>query len=78
MENVTVYTGDVKSMFIIPYHVENVQEEQDEKMFITDTIEGLFAQTDVDWNATLVVDGHSESMVGNYLRHLKEKVLSKN
>jgi hypothetical protein len=77
MENVTIYTGDVKSMFIIPYHVDNVQEEQDEKMLITDTIEGLFAQTDVDWNATLVVDGYSESMVGNYLHHLKEKYYPK-
>lgn len=33
MENVTIYTGDdVKSMFIIPYHVANVQEDQDEKI----------------------------------------------
>ena len=59
-------------MFIIRYHAENIQEEQDEKMLITDTIEGLFAQTDGDWNATLVVDGYSRSMVRNYLHYLKE------
>jgi hypothetical protein len=31
-------------MFIIPYHVENIHEEQDEMMLSTDTIEGLFAK----------------------------------
>jgi glycosyltransferase involved in cell wall biosynthesis len=74
---VTVYSGGVKSMFIIPYHAENIQEEQDEKMLIADTIEGLLAQTDGDWNATLVVDGYSRSMVRNYLHHLKEKYYPK-
>jgi hypothetical protein len=44
---------------------------------ITDTIEGLFAQSDVNWNATLVLDGYSGSMIGNYLRHLKEKYYPK-
>jgi hypothetical protein len=34
-------------------------------------------QSDVNWNATLVVDGYSGSMVGNYLRHLKEKYYPK-
>lgn len=77
MQNVTLYPDDVKSMFIIPYHVEKIQEEQDERMLITDTIEGLFAQSDVNWNATLVVDGYSGSMVGNYLHHLKHKYYPK-
>ena len=77
MQNVTIYTGEAKSMFIIPYQVENIQEEQDERMIITDTIEGLFAQSDANWNATLVVDGYSGNMVGNYLRRLKEKYYPK-
>jgi hypothetical protein len=77
MENVTKYTGDMKSMFIIPYHVENIQEEKDKKMLITDTVEGLFAQTDRDWNATIVVDGYSRNKVRNYLHHLKEKYYPK-
>ena len=77
MENVTIYTSDMKNMFIIPYHVENIQEEKEEKMLITDTVEGLFAQTDGDWNATIVVDGYSRNKVRNYLHHLKEKYYPK-
>lgn len=66
----------VKSMFIIPHHIENTQE-QNKKILITDTIEGLFAQTDGNWNATIVVDGYPESRDGKYLRNLKKKFYPK-
>lgn len=69
----TVNTGNTKSMFIIPYHADNNKEEWEEKRMITDTIEGLFTQTDGDWNAILVVNGHSKGMVSNYLSDLKGK-----
>ena len=63
-------------MFIIPHHIENTQE-QNKKILITDTIEGLFAQTDGNWNATIVVDGYPESRDGKYLRDLKKKFYPK-
>ena len=63
-------------MFIIPHHIENTQEEN-KKVFITDTIEGLFAQTDRNWNATIVVDGHLGSRDGKYLRDLKKEFYPK-
>jgi hypothetical protein len=66
-----------KKHFIIPYHAEYTQEEEVQKTLITDTIEGLFAQTDGDWNATIVVDGYSTSVIGNYLHHLKERYYPK-
>ena len=66
----------VKSMFIIPHHIENTRE-QNKKILITDTIEGLFAQTDGNWNATIVVDGYPESRDGKYLRDLKKKFYPK-
>jgi glycosyltransferase involved in cell wall biosynthesis len=73
---VNICAEDVKSMFIIPYHIENTQE-QNKKIFIADTIEGLFAQTDGNWNATIVVDGYPESRDGKYLRDLKKKFYPK-
>jgi glycosyltransferase involved in cell wall biosynthesis len=69
-------TEDVKSMFIIPYRIGNTQE-QNKKIFIADTIEGLFAQTDGNWNATVVVDGYPGSRDGKYLRELKKKFYPK-
>jgi glycosyltransferase involved in cell wall biosynthesis len=73
---VNICTEDVKSMFIIPYHVENTHE-QNNKIFIADTIEGLFAQTDGNWNATIVVDGYPGYRDGKYLRDLKKKFYPK-
>lgn len=73
----TVNTGNTKSMFIIPYHADNNKEEWEEKRMITDTIEGLFTQTDGDWNAILVVNGHSKGLVSNYLSDLKGKYYPK-
>jgi glycosyltransferase involved in cell wall biosynthesis len=73
---VNICTEDVKSMFVIPYHIENTQE-QNKKIFIADTIEGLFAQTDENWNATVVVDGYPGNRDGKYLRDLKKKFYPK-
>jgi hypothetical protein len=74
---VTVNTGNTKSMFIIPYLAENNKEEWEEKIMITGTIEGLFTQTDGDWNALVVMNGHSKGMVSSYLSDLKGKYYPK-
>lgn len=73
----TVNTGNIKSMFIIPCHADNNKEEWEEKRMITGTIEGLFTRTDGDWNAFLVMNGHSKGMVSNYLSDLKGKYYPK-
>jgi glycosyltransferase involved in cell wall biosynthesis len=64
-------------MFIIPYHDDNIQGEQDEKRLIDDTIEGLFAQTDEDWSAIIVVDRSPRKKVRDYLGHIKQKYHAK-
>jgi hypothetical protein len=63
-------------MFIIPYHAGN-NKEWEEKRMITGTIEGLFTQTDGDWNAFPLINGHSKGMVSTYLSDLKGKYYPK-
>ena len=46
--------NEFSSAFIIP-HFSNECEENG-KMFIAETVEGLFSQTDDDWSAIIVVD----------------------
>jgi hypothetical protein len=48
---------EFSSAFIIPHYAGGHEHEQGrKKLFIAETIEGLFSQTDDDWCAIVVVD----------------------
>src|SRR5215469_16567847 len=69
-------TNEFSSAFIIPHFI-NGFEEQKGKMFIAETIEGLFSQTDDDWSAIIVVDMPPDKEINDYLSHLKRKYYPK-
>jgi glycosyltransferase involved in cell wall biosynthesis len=60
------------SAFIIPHYADGY-EEQGGKDYLSETIKGLFSQTDEDWCAIIVVDNPLKEDTRNYLVHLKQK-----
>jgi glycosyltransferase involved in cell wall biosynthesis len=71
---------EFSNAFIIPYYANGYeQQEQGRKKrpLIADTIEGLFAQTDEDWCAIIVVDMPPNVEIHEYLIHLKQKYYPK-
>jgi glycosyltransferase involved in cell wall biosynthesis len=61
--------NEFSSAFIIPHYSNEC--EQNGKMFIAETVEGLFSQTDDDWSAIIVVD--TPAAVNDYLTDLRQK-----
>jgi glycosyltransferase involved in cell wall biosynthesis len=64
------------SAFIIPHYADGY-EEQGGKDYLSETIKGLFSQTDEDWCAIIVVDNPLKEDTRNYLVHLKQKCYPK-
>jgi glycosyltransferase involved in cell wall biosynthesis len=64
------------SAFIIPHYADGY-EEQGGKDYLSETIKGLFSQTDEDWCAIVVVDNPLKEDTRNYLVHLKQKCYPK-
>src|SRR5919106_6421783 len=66
--------------FIIPYYANGYEQQEQgwkKRPLIADTIEGLFAQTDEDWCAIIVVDMTPNEEIHEYLIHLKQKYYPK-
>jgi glycosyltransferase involved in cell wall biosynthesis len=65
--------NESSSAFIIPHYSNEC--EQNGKMFIAETVEGLFSQTDDDWSAIIVVDTSAVAKhgVNDYLTDLRQK-----
>src|ERR687889_2798931 len=69
---------EFSSAFIIPYYADGYEQEQGRKMlFIAETIEGLFSQTDEDWCAIVIVDMTPNKKIHDYLIQLKQKYYPK-
>jgi glycosyltransferase involved in cell wall biosynthesis len=71
---------EFSNAFIIPYYANEYEQQgqgRNEKPLIADTIEGLFAQTDEDWSAIIVVDMPPNKEIHEYLIHLKQKYYPK-
>jgi glycosyltransferase involved in cell wall biosynthesis len=69
---------EFSSAFIIPHYAAGYEQEQGrKKLFIAETIEGLFSQTDEDWCAIIVVDTTPNEATYDYLIHLKQKYYPK-
>jgi glycosyltransferase involved in cell wall biosynthesis len=64
------------SAFIIPHYADGY-EEQGGKDYLSETIKGLFSQTDEDWCAIIVVDNPLKEDTRNYLVNLKQKCYPK-
>ena len=67
---------EFSSAFIIPYYVNEYEQQEQgmkKKLLIAETIEGLFLQTDEDWNAIIVVDMPPNEETHDYLIQLKHK-----
>ena len=74
----TSKSKEFSSAFIIPHYPDGYEQEQDrEKLFIADTIDGLFSQTDEDWCAIIVVDKLPKEKTRDYLVHLKQQYYPK-
>jgi glycosyltransferase involved in cell wall biosynthesis len=70
--------NEFSSAFIIPHYAGGFEHEQGrKKLFIAETIEGLFSQTDDDWCAIVVVDMTPNEATQEYLNHLKQKYYPK-
>lgn len=68
----------MSSVFIIPHYAGGYEQEQGrKKLLISETIEGLFSQTDEDWYAIVVVDMTPNERTYDYLIHLKQKYYPK-
>jgi glycosyltransferase involved in cell wall biosynthesis len=70
---------ELSSAFIIPYNVNEYDQQQGskKKLLIAETIEGLFLQTDEDWNAIIIVDMPPNKKTYDYLVQLKHKYYPK-
>ena len=69
---------EFSSAFIIPYYADGYEIEHGrKKLFIAETIEGLFSQTDDDWCAIVIVDMTPNEETHDYLIHLKQKYYPK-
>jgi glycosyltransferase involved in cell wall biosynthesis len=70
---------ELSSAFIIPYYVNEYDQQQGskKKLLIAETIEGLFLQTDEDWNAIIIVDMPANKKTYDYLVQLKHKYYPK-
>src|ERR687896_1470727 len=69
---------EFSSAFIIPYYADGYEQEQGrKKLFIAETIEGLFSQTDEDWCAIVIVDMTPNKKIHDYLIQLKQKYYPK-
>jgi glycosyltransferase involved in cell wall biosynthesis len=69
---------EFSSAFIIPHYADGYEMKQGrKKLFIADTIEGLFLQTDEDWCAIIIVDMTPDEVTYDYLTNLKEKYYPK-
>jgi glycosyltransferase involved in cell wall biosynthesis len=70
---------ELSSAFIIPYYVNEYEQQQGskKKLLIAETIEGLFLQTDEDWNAIIIVDMPPNEKTYDYLVQLKHKYYPK-
>jgi glycosyltransferase involved in cell wall biosynthesis len=69
---------EFSSAFIIPYYADGYEIEHGrKKLFIAETIEGLFSQTDDDWCAIVIVDMTPTEETHDYLIHLKQKYYPK-
>ena len=70
---------ELSSAFIIPYYVNEYDQQQGskKKLLIAETIEGLFLQTDEDWNAIIIVDMPPNKKTYDYLVQLKHKYYPK-
>src|ERR671920_1834257 len=69
---------EFSSAFIIPYYADVYEQEQGrKKLFIAETIEGLFSQTDEDWCAIVIVDMTPNKEIYDYLILLKQKYFPK-
>jgi glycosyltransferase involved in cell wall biosynthesis len=69
---------EFSSAFIIPHYADGYELEQGrKKLFIAETIEGLFLQTDEDWCAIIVVDMTPDEATYDYLIHLKQQYYPK-
>jgi glycosyltransferase involved in cell wall biosynthesis len=65
---------EFSSAFIIPHFSDIYQQEKDEKdHYLSETIKGLFSQSDEDWCAIIVVDMPPKQETRDYLSHLKQK-----
>lgn len=60
--------------FIIPHCAEY---EKTKKYFIADTLDGLFAQTDANWQAVIINDCSPKQEVRDYLNNIEEKFFPK-
>ena len=66
--------------FIIPYYPNDYEQQlqdKEKKLLIADTIDGLFLQTDQDWNAIIVVDMPLNERTHDYLAQIKRKYYPK-
>lgn len=69
---------EFSSAFIIPHYADGYEQKQGrKKLFIAETIEGLFSQTDEDWCAIVVVDITPDETTHDYLIRLKQKYYPK-
>ena len=69
---------ELSSAFIIPHYADGYEQELGrKKLFIAETIEGLFSQTDNDWCAIIVVDMRPNEATYDYLIQLKQKYYPK-
>jgi glycosyltransferase involved in cell wall biosynthesis len=68
---------ELSSAFIIPYHANEYEQQGRKKLLISDTIEGLFLQTDEDWSAIIIVDMPPSKEANEYLNTLKQKYYPK-
>ena len=68
---------EFSSAFIIPYYVNEYEQQGRRKLLIADTIDGLFLQTDEDWSAIIIVDLPPNKETSEYLNTLKQKYYPK-
>jgi Glycosyl transferase family 2 len=69
--------NEFSSAFIIPYYVNEYEQQGRRKLLIADTIDGLFLQTDEDWSAIIIVDLPPNKETSEYLNTLKQKYYPK-
>jgi glycosyltransferase involved in cell wall biosynthesis len=61
----------MSSAFVIPHYAEFC--EKNNRLFIFDTLEGLFKQTDPDWQAIIIDDNSTEFKIKKELQNIKKK-----
>ncbi len=73
-DNLERISKNDKMTFVIPHFAENKSEH--ELLFLQEMVDGLFAQTDSQWQAIIIDDYSSNKSTKTYLEELKRKYYS--